>query len=101
MGVASGYADLSGDLHPLALDEEEDQAGKPCWHPLKRHVFYAGFVVVEALGEKAYQPQTYLGLLKDQALHVLALHSEQDSGLSGLGVSVPEAVIGKGHFSED
>src|SRR5215211_2943027 len=50
--------------------KEEDEARKPCWHPLKRHVFHAGFVVVEALGEKAYQPQTYLGLLKDQALHV-------------------------------
>src|SRR5215212_4623881 len=32
VAVARGYADLPGDLHPLALDEEEDQARKPRWH---------------------------------------------------------------------
>src|SRR5215212_10149198 len=26
VGVASRYTDLPGDLHPLALDEEEDEA---------------------------------------------------------------------------
>src|SRR5215203_7103332 len=34
VGVASGYADLSGDLHPLALYEEEDEASEPRRHPL-------------------------------------------------------------------
>src|SRR5215203_3089680 len=34
VGVACGYADLSWDLHPLALDEKEDQARKPRWHLL-------------------------------------------------------------------
>src|SRR5215204_6355423 len=29
VGVAGRYADLSGDLHPLALDEEEDEASEP------------------------------------------------------------------------
>src|SRR5215213_1738879 len=32
VGVACGYADLPWDLHPLALDEEEDQARKPRWY---------------------------------------------------------------------
>ena len=32
MSVACGYANLPGSLHPLALDEEEDQASEPCWH---------------------------------------------------------------------
>src|SRR5215212_10800942 len=32
VAVTSGYADLPWDVHPLALDEEEDQASKPCWH---------------------------------------------------------------------
>src|SRR5215203_6786104 len=30
VGVAGGYADLPWDLHPLALDEKEDEASKPC-----------------------------------------------------------------------
>src|SRR5688500_1236905 len=34
VAVASGYADLPGDLYSLALDEEEDEARKPCWHLL-------------------------------------------------------------------
>src|SRR5215217_4533896 len=34
MAVASGYPNLPGNLHPLALDEKEDQASKPCWHLL-------------------------------------------------------------------
>src|SRR5688500_5366726 len=34
VGVAGRYADLPWDLHPLALDEKEDQARKPCWHLL-------------------------------------------------------------------
>src|SRR5215207_10622480 len=29
VGVAGRYADLPWDLHPLALDEKEDQARKP------------------------------------------------------------------------
>src|SRR5215211_4816105 len=29
VGIAGGYADLRGDLYPLALDEEEDEARKP------------------------------------------------------------------------
>src|SRR5215208_4465908 len=33
VGVAGGYADLPWDLHPLALDEKEDEASKPRWHP--------------------------------------------------------------------
>src|SRR5215218_1369052 len=33
VGVTSGYADLPRDLHPLALDEKEDEASKPRWHP--------------------------------------------------------------------
>src|SRR5215208_7016610 len=33
VAVTSGYADLPWDLHPLALDEKEDEASKPCWHP--------------------------------------------------------------------
>src|SRR5829696_2796792 len=32
VGVAGGYANLPWDLYPLALDEKEDQARKPCWH---------------------------------------------------------------------
>src|SRR5215203_4168925 len=32
MSVACGYANLPGSLHPLALDEKEDQASEPCWH---------------------------------------------------------------------
>src|SRR5215208_6626123 len=32
VGVAGWYADLPWDLYPLALDEKEDQASKPCWH---------------------------------------------------------------------
>src|SRR5688572_31263836 len=32
VGVAGGYADLPWDLHPLALDEKEDEARKPRWH---------------------------------------------------------------------
>src|SRR5215218_9281731 len=34
VGVAGGYANLPWDLHPLALDEEEDEARKP-----RRHLF--------------------------------------------------------------
>src|SRR5215203_5353016 len=34
VGVAGGYADLPWDLYPLALDEKEDEASKPCWHLL-------------------------------------------------------------------
>src|SRR5215204_2619088 len=33
VGVTGWDADLPWDLHPLALYEKEDQAGKPCWHP--------------------------------------------------------------------
>ena len=33
VGVAGWYTDLPWDLHPLALDEKEDEARKPCWHP--------------------------------------------------------------------
>src|SRR5215218_9451136 len=32
VAVAGWYADLPWDLHPLALDEKEDQASKPRWH---------------------------------------------------------------------
>jgi hypothetical protein len=32
MSVACGYANLPWDLYPLALNEKEDQARKPCWH---------------------------------------------------------------------
>src|SRR5215210_7294213 len=31
VGVAGWYANLPWDLLPLALDEEEDEARKPCW----------------------------------------------------------------------
>src|SRR5215208_1049411 len=34
VAVAGRYANLPRDLHPLALDEEEDQTSKPCWHLL-------------------------------------------------------------------
>src|SRR5215211_4221641 len=34
VGVAGRYANLTRDLHPLALDEKEDQTSKPCWHLL-------------------------------------------------------------------
>src|SRR5215210_7326017 len=34
VGVAGRYADLPWELHPLSLDEEEDQARKP-----RRHLF--------------------------------------------------------------
>src|SRR5215211_4213054 len=49
MSVACGYANLPGSLHPLALDEEEDQASEPCWHLFQSHVLHARLVVVEAL----------------------------------------------------
>jgi hypothetical protein len=32
MGVAGRYANLPGDLHPLALDEKEYEASEPCWN---------------------------------------------------------------------
>src|SRR5215203_953976 len=32
VAVAGRDANLPWDLHPLALDEKEDQACKPCWH---------------------------------------------------------------------
>src|SRR5215210_189902 len=32
VAVAGWYAYLPWDLHPLALDEEEDEASKPRWH---------------------------------------------------------------------
>src|SRR5829696_8388932 len=34
VAVAGGYANLPWDLHPLALDEEEDKVSKPRWHLL-------------------------------------------------------------------
>src|SRR5215212_7165067 len=34
VAVAGWYANLPLDLQPLALDEKEDQASKPCWHLL-------------------------------------------------------------------
>ena len=49
MSVACGYANLPGSLHPLALDEEEDQASEPCWHLFLGHVLHARLVVVQAL----------------------------------------------------
>src|SRR5215207_826173 len=33
VAVAGRYANLPWDLHPLALDEKEDEARKPRWHP--------------------------------------------------------------------
>src|SRR5215208_1968982 len=49
VGVAGGYANLPWDLHPLALDEKEDEASKPCWHPFESNVLHPGLVVVKAL----------------------------------------------------
>src|SRR5215203_2829224 len=45
--------------------------------------------------------QAHLGLPLYQALHVGTLHGEQYGGLCGLGISVPEAVGGEGHLTED
>src|SRR5215217_2054516 len=101
VGVAGGYADLSGDLHPLALYEEEDEARKPRRHPLEDHVFHTGFVVVKALGEEAYHTQTHLRLLPYQPLYPCALHHEYYAGLHGPGERLPQAVGGEGHLSED
>src|SRR5215210_8149535 len=101
MSVACGYADLPWDLHPLALDEKEDQARKPRWHLFEGNVLHPRLVVVEALGEEAYYPDAYLGLLLYQALHRGTLHGEHDGGLGGPGVGLPQAVRGKGHLPED
>src|SRR5215208_7648701 len=49
VGVAGGYANLPWDLHPLALDEKEDEARKPCWHPFESNVLHPRLVVVKAL----------------------------------------------------
>src|SRR5215211_709887 len=49
VGVAGWYADLPWDLHPLALDEKEDEARKPRWHPFESHIFHPRLIVVEAL----------------------------------------------------
>src|SRR5829696_3172038 len=49
MGVAGGYANLPWDLYPLALDEKEDEARKPCWHLFESNVLHTGLVVVQAL----------------------------------------------------
>src|SRR5215218_4283222 len=49
VGVAGGDADLPWDLHPLALDEKEDQARKPCWHLFESNVLHTSLVVVKAL----------------------------------------------------
>src|SRR5215203_6926418 len=49
MSVACGYANLPGSLHPLALDEEEDQASEPCWHLFQSQILHARLVVVQAL----------------------------------------------------
>src|SRR5829696_3384883 len=48
VGVAGRYANLPWDLHPLALDEKEDQARKPCWHPFESNVLHPRLVVVKA-----------------------------------------------------
>src|SRR5215213_3943765 len=47
--VAGGYPDLPWDLHPLALDEEEDEARKPRWYLFEGHVLHTGLVVVQPL----------------------------------------------------
>src|SRR5215203_361382 len=49
MSVACGYANLPGSLHPLALDEKEDQASEPCWHLFQSQILHARLVVVQAL----------------------------------------------------
>src|SRR5215208_7603851 len=49
VSVAGGYADLPWGLHPLALDEKEDQARKPCWHLFESNVLHTSLVVVQAL----------------------------------------------------
>src|SRR5215207_3185208 len=49
VGVAGWYADLPWDLHPLALDEKEDQAHKPCWYLPERNVLHTSLVEVKAL----------------------------------------------------
>src|SRR5215210_1889724 len=49
VGVAGGDADLPWDLHPLALDEKEDEASKPCWHLPERNVLHTSLVEVKAL----------------------------------------------------
>src|SRR5215208_2776749 len=49
VAIAGRYADLSGDLYPLALYEKEDQARKPCWHLFESNVLHTSLVVVQAL----------------------------------------------------
>src|SRR5215203_2230022 len=49
MGVAGWYANLPWDLHPLALDEKEDQARKPRWHLFESNVLHPRLVEVKAL----------------------------------------------------
>jgi hypothetical protein len=99
MGVAGWYADLPDSFDPLALHEEE--ASKPRWHLLESHVLHTGLVVVKTLREEAYYPDSHLGLLLYEALNVGTLHGQQDGGLGGLSIGVPEAMGGEGNLPED
>src|SRR5215212_9805870 len=49
VSVACRDANLPWDLHPLALDEKEDEASKPCSHPFESNVLHPPLVVVKAL----------------------------------------------------
>src|SRR5215212_2211809 len=48
VGVAGGDANLTRHLHPLALDEEEDEASEPRRHLFEGHVLHPRLIVVKA-----------------------------------------------------